>query len=118
MEQRIGIRQLTALEGSGGLASFIAENDEAALAHITQHFVERLKPCARAELSSMQMVRDETADSGFRLIDDTHANPQFQETYVKYNAVTGVVECDWESTRTFLSTALPAFGGSPDSGTR
>ena len=63
-----------------------------------------MKHCARADLSSVLVVPDARAGSGYRLVDDTHANPRFQEVYVKYDAVTQRAQADWESTRTMTFT--------------
>jgi hypothetical protein len=108
MEQRIGVPGLRPLEGDQGVATFMALDDERALAHIGAHLLERLRSCARAELSSMHIMKDPTANGGQRLVDDTHANPRFQDTYVKYNVATKAVEVDWDSTRTILIADLPA----------
>jgi hypothetical protein len=102
MEQRIGVAQLTPIDGEVGVASFAVVDDEAALGYITEHLIERIKNCARAELSSMRIVTDSAASGGTRLVDDSHANPQFQDTFVKYNAVTKAIDVDFESTRTAL----------------
>jgi hypothetical protein len=107
MEPRIGVAQLTPIEGEAGVASFAAMDDEAALAYITQHLIERLKNCACAELSSLRIMTDPAASAGSRLVDDSHANPHFQDTYVKYNAVTKAADLDFESTRTALIVDLP-----------
>lgn len=105
LEQRIGASGLRPMEGKPGVASFSADDDDAALAHITLHLLERLKGCARGELSSMRIAPDPEGD-GVRLVDDTHANPRFQDTYVKYNPVTNAVDVDWDSTRTALIADL------------
>jgi hypothetical protein len=107
MEQRIGTARLTSIEGEPGVASFAAVDDEAAHAYIAEHLIERLKSCPRAELSSMRIVTDPAAHSGTRLVDDSHANPYFQDTYVTYNAVTKAVDVDFESTRTALIADFP-----------
>lgn len=107
MEQRIGAAWLTPIQGKAGCASFSAMDDEAALAHITEHLVARLKNCVRAELSSLRILADTTASGGTRLVDDSHANPHFQDSYVKYNAVTKTVDVDFESTQTALIADLP-----------
>jgi hypothetical protein len=104
MEQRIGVARLRPMEGEQGVASFEAADEEAALAHISAHFLDRMKLCVRAELSSLRIEQDPRAPGGVRWVDDTHANPRFQETYVKYNPVTQAVEADWDSTRTALLT--------------
>ena len=116
MEQRLGAKRLSPLGGAQGVASFAARDDEAALAHISEHFVERLKSCARAELSSLLIVQDAGGTAAPRLVDDTHANPQFQDTYVKYDPVAKVVEFDWESTRTVMIANLPTGVVRPISG--
>ncbi len=103
----MGVARLTPIEGEGGVASFAAADDDAALAYITKHLIERLERCARAELSSMRILADPNASTGTRLVDDSHSNPHFQDTYVKYNALTKAVEVDFESTRTALIAALP-----------
>ena len=102
MEQRIGAPQPTPVGGHQGFATFNAADDDAALAYITEHLVGRLKNSTRADLSSLKIVEDAAASGGTRLVDDTHANPQFQETYVRFNPATQSVEVDWESTRTSL----------------
>jgi hypothetical protein len=108
MEQRIGTAQLQAAPGEGGCTSFTAVDDEAALAYIGEHCIERLKTCVRAELSSLLIVPSPTSTDGIRLVDDTHGNPRFQDTYVRYNAATRGVEMDWDSTRTSLFTEFQA----------
>jgi len=109
MELELGSTRLTTVEGPDGMASFTASDDDAALAFVAAHLLERLKHCARAELSSMQIVPDPTSASGTRLVDDSHANPYAQESYLKYDAATNTVEVDWESTRTALLLDVPAF---------
>ena len=104
MEQRIGVARLRPMEGEQGVASFEAADEEAALEHIGTHFLDRMKQCVRAELSSLRIEQDPRALGGVRWVDDTHANPRFQDTYVKYNTITQAVEADWDSTRTALLT--------------
>jgi hypothetical protein len=108
MEQVIGVPRLTPLDGDEGIASFPAVDDESAVAHITAHFIDRLKTCVRAELSSMHLENDPAAIAGARLVDDSHSNPHFQDTYVKYNSATKSVDVDFDATRTALFVDLPA----------
>ncbi len=109
MEQRIGDSRLAPMTGEHGPASFQAEDEDAALAYIEEHLVQQLKTCARAELSSLRIVADSTSPTGTRLVDDTHANPNFQDIYLKYNPVTKVAEVDWDSTRTLFGTEVPVL---------
>ena len=102
MEQRIGALQLQPGQGEGGATRFTAVDDDAALCYIGQHCIERLKTCVRAELSSLLIVPSPTSPNEIRLVDDTHGNPRYQDTYVRYNAATRTVEMDWDSTRTSL----------------
>ncbi len=112
MEQRIGAPRPTPVDGHRGVATFDAPDDDAALAYITEHLLERLKNSVRADLSSLNMVSDAAASGGMRLVDDTHANPQFQDTYVRFNPAPQTVEVDWESTRTaLLSEPAVRFSG-------
>lgn len=104
MEQRIGLQRPTPIDGESGVACFRAGDDDAALEYITLHLLERLKQCARADLSSLRIIEDSSSDTGHRLVDDTHANPRYQDVYVKYDAVTGRAQADWESTRTAFVT--------------
>jgi hypothetical protein len=107
MEQRMGSKQLTPVEGEGGTVVFAAYDEEAALAHVNAQLLPQMKACARAELSSMSIVEDGKGSGGFRLVDDSHVNPHFQDSYVKYNPVSKTVELDFDSTRTTLLTDLP-----------
>jgi hypothetical protein len=112
MEQVIGVPRLTPLDGEEGIASFPSADDESAVAHITAHYIDRLKKSVRAELSSMHLESDPTAAAGTRLVDDSHSNPHFQDTYVKYNPATKSVEVDFDATRTLfvdLPTSSFAF---------
>jgi len=109
MEQRIGSSQLMPMAGEHGTVSFRAEDEDAALAYIEKHLLQPLKTCARAELSSLRIVADPTSPSGTRLIDDTHANPNFQDIYLKYNPVTKAAEVDWDSTRTLFGAEVPGL---------
>ena len=102
MEQGLGAQRLTAVPGAAGADTFQAADDEAALAYITEHLLDRLKQCARADMSSLRIVEESSTVSGYRLVDDTHASPQFQDVYVKYDAVTQRAQADWESTRTVI----------------
>jgi hypothetical protein len=103
MEPRIGIAELQPVEGDAGVVHFVAQTDDAAVDYVAEHFVERLKNCARAELSSLRIMTDPAANNGSRLVDDSLANPHFQDTYLKYNSQTKSVEVDFESTRTALN---------------
>jgi hypothetical protein len=105
MEQRMGVARLTPVEGEDGSVSFTAPDDEAALAHINQQFIGPLQRCVRGELSSLRMVPDSKAAGGTRFVDDSHANPHFQDSYVKYNHATKLAELDFDSTRTALMGA-------------
>lgn len=118
MEQRIGVARLTPVDGAAGRASFPAADDDAALVHIEQHFIDRLKGCIRAELSSMRIVVDPATPGGTRFLDDSHSNPSFHDSYVKFNAVTRSVEVEFESTRTALLSELPGLQGFPRAGAR
>lgn len=109
MEHRIGTSQLMPMTGEHGTVSFTAEDEDAALVHIEEHLLQPLKSCARAELSSLRIVADPTSPSGTRLIDDTHANPNFQDIYLKYNPVTKAAEVDWDSTRTLFGAEIPVL---------
>jgi hypothetical protein len=109
MEQRIGSSQLLPMTGEHGSVSFPAEDEEAALAYIEEHLLQPLKTCARAELSSLRIMADPTSPTGTRLIDDTHANPNFQDIYLKYNPVTKAAEVDWDSTRTLFGAEIPVL---------
>jgi len=106
MEQRIGAPRPTPVPGHAGVAMFTAEDEEAALEYIKENLIERVKDCIRADLSSLKIVPDPAANGGTRLVDDTHASPQFQDTYVRFNAATKTIEADWESTRTTLISDL------------
>jgi hypothetical protein len=108
MEQVIGVPRLTPLDGDEGIATFSASDDESAVAHLTAHFIDRLKASVRAEVSSMHLATDPTAPAGTRVVDDSHSNPHFQDTYVKYNPATKSVDVDFDATRTVLFTDLPA----------
>lgn len=108
MEQRIGAPRPTPIPGPPGVAMFAAADEDAALDYIREHFVERVKACVRADLSSLKIVTDPAASGGKRLVDDTHASPQFQDTYVRFDPATKTVEVDWESTRTALISDLSA----------
>jgi hypothetical protein len=107
MEQRIGASQLVPMTGEHGPASFKAEDEDAALAYIEENLIQQLKTCVRAELSSLRIMTDPNSATGTRLIDDTHANPNFQDVYVKYDPSTKAVEVDWDSTRTLLDAQVP-----------
>lgn len=100
MEQRIGIPRLTPVPGPEGEVSFEAAEDDDAIAHVRQHFAQRLQSCVRGELSSMALVRD--ASGAERLLDDSLENPHFQETYIRYDARTKQLEVDFVSTATSL----------------
>lgn len=108
MEQRVGTLQLRPKQGGDATVSFAAEDDDAALSHVGEHHVEQLKACVRAELSSLLIVPSPTSRDGIRLVDDTHANPHFQDSYLRYNPATRSVEVDWDSTRTTLIADLPS----------
>ena len=99
MEQTLGVSRLTPIPGPEGEVSFDAEDDEAAYVHVREHFLERVQKCVRAELSSMAIVQD-SSRSGSRLIDDSLANPHFQEAYIRYDARTKQLEIDFVSTAT------------------
>jgi hypothetical protein len=107
MEQVIGVPRLTPLDGDAGIATFAAADDESAVAHIAAHFIDRLKASVRAELSSMHLESDPSVSEGTRLVDDSHSNPHFQDTYVKYNPATKSVDVDFDATRTALFVDLP-----------
>jgi len=109
MEQRMGVSQLLPMTGAHGTVSFPAEDEDAALAYIEEHLRQPLETCARAELSSLRIVADPTSPTGTRLVDDTHANPNFQDIYLKYNPVTKAAEVDWDSTRTLFGTEVPVL---------
>ena len=111
MEQRMGVSRLTPMEGESGSASFAAMDDEEALAFINDQLLERLRQCARGELSSLRMVPDPGAPGGVRLVDDTHANPHFQDSYVRYNGRLNAAELDFDSTRTVLPGTLRSAAG-------
>jgi len=106
MEQRIGMARLTPINGEAGSATFPALDEESAIFYIQQHLIDRLKNCVRGDLSSMRIVRDPTASNGIRLVDDSHANPNYQDIYVRYNPVSKAVDVDWDSTRTTLFVDL------------
>ena len=99
MEQTLGVSRLTPIPGPLGEVSFDAEDDDAAYAHVREHYLERVKNCVRAELSSMAIVRD-SSRSGSRLIDDSLENPHFQEAYIRYDARAQQLEIDFVSTAT------------------
>jgi len=109
MEQPIGAPRLMPMTGEHGAASFPAEDEDAALAYLEEHFIQQLKTCVRAELSSLRIVTDPTSPTGTRLIDDTHANPNVQDVYVKYDPMTQAVQVDWDSTRTLLDGNGPVL---------
>jgi hypothetical protein len=100
MEQKIGIPRLTPVPGPEGEVSFEAADDDNAMAHVLEHFAQRLQNCVRGELTSMAIVRD--ASGATRLIDDSLENPHFQETYIRYDAHTKQLEVDFVSTATSL----------------
>jgi hypothetical protein len=60
----------------------------------------------------MNMVTDPNARNGTRLVDDSHENPEFQETTVRYNPTTKTVEVDFESTRTAVMNDLAVLRSS------
>jgi hypothetical protein len=99
MEQKIGVPRLTPIPGPSGEESFESADDDTALAYVREHFEQRVQDCVRAELSSMAMVAD-ASGRGTRLVDDSLANPHFQETYIRYDARTGQLEADFVSTVT------------------
>jgi hypothetical protein len=99
MEQKIGVPRLTPIPGPSGEESFESADDDIALAHVRGQFAERVQNCVRAELSSMAIVAD-ASGGGTRLVDDSLANPHFQETYIRYDARTGRLEVDFVSTVT------------------
>ncbi len=107
MEQRMGGSRLVPMTGECGPASFQAEDEDAALAYIEEHLIPQLKASVRAELSSLRIMTDPNSPTGTRLIDDTHANPNVQDVYVKYDPATQAVEVDWDSTRTLLDAQAP-----------
>ena len=99
LEQRTGVPRLMPIAGPEGEKSFEADDDDAALAYVCEHFTQRVQNCVRAELSSMAIVPDASA-SGVRLVDDSLENPHFQESYIRYDARTQRLEVDFDSTRT------------------
>lgn len=108
MEQRMGASQWTPMVGEEGMVSFQAEDDEGALDHIEEHYIERLKQSMRAEFSSMNLVPDPKG-TGMRLVDDSHANPNFMDTRIRYNPITRGIDVDFESTQTAVIADLPAW---------
>jgi hypothetical protein len=100
MEQRIGVPRLTPIPRPEGEVSFDAVDDDVAQAYVGEHFMPQLQSCVRAELSSMAIVRDASGSS--RLIDDSLANPHFQETYIRYDGRSKQLEIDFVSTTTGL----------------
>jgi hypothetical protein len=109
MEQRIGIAHLSPVEGDFGRTSFAALDDEAALVHINEHWLDALRLCVRAELSSMRIASGGQAGSDLKLLDDSHSNPNVQDSYVIYNTTTKTADIDFESTRTALLQDVPVF---------
>lgn len=102
MQRPAGHASRTPVVATGDVATFIAADDDAALAYVREHHFEQISKCERAELSSMRIVSDAQAPNGFRLVDDSHQNPHFQDTYVRFNPVMKTLEIDFESTRTAL----------------
>ncbi len=102
LEHKIGAVPLGQLDGADGMAFFAAEDDEAALAHVERHLTRQMAQCVKAELSSMALVADHTAGGGTRLVDDSLANPHFQEMRLHYDLNSKKIEVDFESTRTTI----------------
>jgi hypothetical protein len=98
MEQKIAAPRLTPIAGPAGEVCFDAVDDDVAQAYVREHFMPQLQDCVRAELSSMAIVRDASGSS--RLIDDSLANPHFQETYIRYDGRSKQLEVDFVSTTT------------------
>jgi hypothetical protein len=104
MEQTIGVKRLTQIPGDEGEAWFECRDDDEALAYVSAHFFQRVRSCARAELTSMAIVPS-PAGAGARLVDDSLENPHFHEFYIRHNSRTKLLEVDFESTVTGLIEA-------------
>ncbi|HEY1314722.1 MAG TPA: hypothetical protein VGE92_12630 [Steroidobacteraceae bacterium] len=104
MEQRMGVKRLTQIPGPEGEAWFESRDDDDALAYVSAHFLQQVRTCVRAELTSMAIVPSNPGAPP-RLVDDSLENPHFHEFYIRYNSRTKLLEVDFESTVTGLVNA-------------